>query len=281
MGRGFPGPSCSSQALGGPTPRERAPRLRSCATLTSPPKSGIATRAPRQPLVHKAAETGRVVAVGIVTAAAMVALLAAVQSIDFGMLDLRINWLNADHRLSVFAIASLLAQAAAGAAGIWRGVRQETNRRAWLTLGVLLGSLVLIRGLTAYNRYVLAVPLACVFGMLFWLTWRDPSPARAVLWIALAALGISLLLHEVGPDADASTASDYTWTYQIVGIVKHGAELAGWTLAATAIAAGAVARAARPTAAARAVTGNRDASTAESLGRSAGTGTPARSRALP
>lgn len=183
--------------------------------------------------------------VGIVTAIAMFTLLAAAQAIDFGTFELRISWLNADHRLSVFAIASLLAQAAAGAAAIRRGVRQETNRWAWLTLGVLLGSLVLIRGLTTYNQYVLAMPLACVFGLLIWLTWRDPTPTRTVLWAALVALGISLLLHEVGPDADASTASDYTWTYQIVGIIKHGTELAGWTLATTAIAAGAISRVAK------------------------------------
>ena len=47
-----------------------------------------------------------------------------------------------------------------------------------------------------------------------------------------------MLLHKVGLAADASTASDYTWPYQITSMVKHGAELAGWMLLATAIAAG-------------------------------------------
>ena len=56
---------------------------------------------------------------------------------------------------------------------------------------------------------------------------------------------VSLLLHKVGLAADSSTASDYTWAYQITGIVKHGAELAGWMLLATGIVAGIEGRAAR------------------------------------
>ena len=51
-------------------------------------------------------------------------------------------------------------------------------------------------------------------------------------------MATSLLLHKVGLAADASTASDYTWAYQITSMVKHGAELAGWMLLATGIAAG-------------------------------------------
>ena len=62
------------------------------------------------------------------------------------------------------------------------------------------------------------------------LTWRDSGAARAVVWAGLILMVTSLLLHKVGLAADSSTASDYTWAYQITGMVKHGAELAGWML---------------------------------------------------
>jgi hypothetical protein len=48
----------------------------------------------------------------------------------------------------------------------------------------------------------------------------------------------SLLLHKVGLASDSSTASDYSWPYQLLSMIKHGAELAGWMLLATGIIAG-------------------------------------------
>jgi hypothetical protein len=108
----------------------------------------------------------------------------------------------------------------------------------WLGLGVLVGVLILIRGLTTFNAKVLALPLACVFLALCWLTWRDPGPVRATVWSGLLLLAASLLLHKIGPGADDSTATDFTWTYQIDSMIKHGAELAGWMLLATGIVAG-------------------------------------------
>ena len=101
-----------------------------------------------------------------------------------------------------------------------------------------MGALIFIRGLTTFNATVLAVPLACVFVLLCWLTWRDLGSARVVVWSGLVLLTASLLLHKVGLAADSSTASDYTWAYQITGMLKHGAELAGWMLLATGIVAG-------------------------------------------
>jgi hypothetical protein len=180
----------------------------------------------------------RVIVVGVVAMAAMVVLLAAAQAIDFGVFNLRLHWLDADHRLSVFGVASLLAQVSAAAASATRGARTRRHRSAWLTLAVLIAALVVGRTETVYSASELAVPLVCVFGLICWLTWSDCHTCRMLAWGALVVLAISVLLHQVGVDADASPASDYTWHYQILGIVKHGAELAGWTLMATAIAAG-------------------------------------------
>lgn len=181
----------------------------------------------------------RVIVAGLLLTIAIVVLQAASQVIDFSVFNLRIRALNADKHESVFWIASLLAQIALAAASAWRGGRAERHRRAWFALAALLTCLAFVRGLTAFNATVLALPLVCVFGLLCWLTWRDPGFARAVVWIGLMLVVISLLLHKVGLAADSSTASDYTWAYQITGILKHGAELAGWMLLATGLIAGA------------------------------------------
>ena len=181
----------------------------------------------------------RVIAVGLLTAIAMVVLHAVSQAMDFSVFDLRIRAFNADKRDSVFGLASLLAQTAAAAASGWRSRRAERHRRAWFALGLLVLVLVFIRGLTTFNALVLAPPLACVFSLVCWLTWRDPRPSRAVVWAGLVLMATSFILHKVGLAADASLASDYTWAYQITGIVKHATELAGWILLTTGIVAGA------------------------------------------
>lgn len=203
-------------------------------TLVRPTAASRASPAPCGDLGAR-----RVVLVGLLVALVLVALLAVTQLIDFGVFNLRLRALNADKRDSIFGIVSLMAQTALAGAGAWRARALPGRSRAWLALAVLVAGLVLVRGLATYNASVLAVPLACVLFLLCWLTWRDPVAARTVLWTGLALMVLSLALHQVGPDADASTASDFTWSYQITGVVKHGGELAGWILAATAVLTGA------------------------------------------
>lgn len=185
----------------------------------------------------------RVLLIGLGVTVALVALQAIAQAIDFGVFDLRLRSLNSDHHGSLFGIVSLLAQLAVAAVSAWRGAGAKRHRWAWLTLAGIAAVLVFIRGLTTYNATALALPLACLLGLLVWLTWTDPRRARRFVWAGLVLMVVSLLLHHVGLDADSSTASDYTWAYQITGMIKHGAELAGWMLVATGLIAGAPRRA--------------------------------------
>jgi hypothetical protein len=180
----------------------------------------------------------RVIVVGLIATLTLVVLQAATQAIDFGVFNLRFWEFNCDKRYSVFGVASLFAQLAVALACLWRGRTAEPHRREWFALGAVVGVLILIRGLTDFNAKLLAVPLACVFLALCWLTWREPGPVRAAVWSGLGLLAVSLLLHKVGLGADDSTASDFTWAYQIDSMVKHGAELAGWMMLATGIIAG-------------------------------------------
>jgi len=198
------------------------------------------------PVTMPAADRMRhIIVAGLLVTLAFVALQAVSQAIDFSVFNLRLRALNSDKHDSLFGLASLLAQAAVAAASIWRGRHVERHRRAWYSLGALVAGLVIVRGLTSFNATALAVPLAIVFCLVCWLTWRDPGPARAVVWAGLVLMATSLLLHKFGLAADASTASDYSWAYQITGMVKHGAELAGWVLFATGITAGIEGRGAR------------------------------------
>ena len=144
-----------------------------------------------------------------------------------------------------------MAEAVAAAAIGLRAV--STRRRPWLLVAALVGVLTIPRALMRYEavfaRYdvpILVVPLTVVFVVLCALTFRDARRVRFMVWGSLVLLACSFALHAVGPQADADgSATTYvithTWAYQATGMLKHGAELAGWMLLATAIAAGSLA----------------------------------------
>jgi hypothetical protein len=205
--------------------------------VSSIPYRPAASTHVRQPA---ATRVRHVIVVGLLTAAVLVALQTVTQLINFGAFDLGIKALDCDNHYSVFGVASLTAQAVAGATIAWRGLRTERHRWAWVSAGAIVVVLVLIRGLTTFNAAALAVPLGYVFAVLCWLTRRDRRDVRNVVWAALILMVTSLLLHKVGPSADTSTVSDYTWSYQLISAVKHGCEFAGWMLLATGIMAGRV-----------------------------------------
>lgn len=180
----------------------------------------------------------RVILAGLLVAAVTVTLLAISQLINFGVFNLRIQAFDSDYHTSVFGLASLAAQLAVGAAAGWRGMHAERHRWAWFALGALVAVLGIVREAITFNATALAVPLVFVFALICWLTWRDAGAVRLIVWTGLVLMVASLVLHKVGIASDASTASDYTWPYQIVTVIKHGCELAGWTLVATGILAG-------------------------------------------
>lgn len=179
----------------------------------------------------------RLIVAGALLTLVAAALQAASQAIDFKVYDLRVLAFNADKHYSVFGLVSLLAQAGVGAVSLLRGSRTRQHTGAWYLLGLIVLCLVIIRGLTTFSATLLGPPLAVVLVMLAWLTWGDRR-IRLIGWGALGLLIVSLLLHKVGLAADDSLASDFTWKYQITSMVKHGAELAGWMLVMTGIAAG-------------------------------------------
>lgn len=189
----------------------------------------------------------RVIAAGLLLAAAVVFAQTASQWIDFHFFDLRLRFLDSDHHKSVFGAMSILAQAGAALAIGGRAV--STRRLPWLFVAAVVGVLTIPRALMRYEATfarddvpILVAPLAIVFVAMCVLTFRDARPARFVVWGSLVLLAFSFALHAVGPQAEVAPSQMYlathTWAYQITGMVRHGAELAGWILLSTGIAAG-------------------------------------------
>ena len=204
-----------------------------------------------RPAVHtRAAEawsarSTQIIILGLVLTAVVVLAQAITQWIDFRFFDLRIRILDSGHHASVFGAASLLAQAmAAGAIGLC-GVLSRP-RRYWLCVAALVGVLAAVRTLMRYEpmfvRYeipILIAPLAVILALLLYLTITETKAIRRAVWGALFLLSCSFALHGVGPQTDGNNARLVwrTWAYQATGMVKHGAELAGWMLLATGMAA--------------------------------------------
>jgi hypothetical protein len=180
----------------------------------------------------------------LLTAVAVLAQTAS-QWIDFRVYYLNIAVLDSNRHASIFGVLSILAQAVAAVA---IGLHAATTRRmAGLFVAALIGVLVVPRALLAYvpsfQRYdvpILLVPLTFALVVLCISTFRDGRRVRFMVWASLALLGCSFVLHAVGPQADDVTrqwTAAYTWSFQLTGMLKHSAELGGWMLLATAMAA--------------------------------------------
>lgn len=194
----------------------------------------------------------QVIAAGSALTIVVVLAQTAGQLIDFQFFHLGVRVLDSDHHASVFGALSILAEAAAAAAIGLRAV--PARRLSWVLVAAVVGLLTLPRGLMhfepAFGRYdvvILVLPLAVVFVVLCATTFRDAQRVRFMVWGSLVLLMGSFALHAVGPQADSAgnqvqlesqaVLIENNWTYQVTGMLKHSAELAGWLLLATAMAA--------------------------------------------
>jgi hypothetical protein len=157
------------------------------------------------------------------------------QAIDFGFFQLRIGLLNSNNHASIFGVASLAAQALAAlaAAGRSRASRRSTE---WIVLAALTLLLLVARVGFSFRAVLLLGPVALLFVLVWYLTSDDPGPARAVVRAGLAALVFSYVVHVFGPHVVAALGyAGNTWPYQVKGMLKHSAELAGWLLVAIGV----------------------------------------------
>jgi hypothetical protein len=180
-----------------------------------------------------------VLVAGVALALAAVVALIVTQIIDFGVYDLRIGALNSDVHSSVFGLLSLAAELAMACAAAWRGFESEQRGR-WLVLAAISAALVAVRAAFPGSAAAFAVPVGVVFILVWSLTSSDPERARTITRVALFLLAFSFVVHVVGPKIVHSLGyGGNSWAWQIKGLVKHTAELAGWILLATGILGGA------------------------------------------
>lgn len=187
----------------------------------------------------------QVITAGVLLTGAVVLAQTATQWVDFSFFHSSLRLLDSDHHRSIFGALSILAQAVAAAA---IGIRVALRRRAaGLLVAAAVAVLTVPRALMnyepAFERYdvpALVAPFAVVVVVLLVLTFGDARRVRCVVWGALVLLVGSFALHAVGPQADDGTrlyAATETWAYQLTGMLKHSAELAGWMLLTTGMVA--------------------------------------------
>jgi hypothetical protein len=175
------------------------------------------------------------VASALLLATLLMAAQIAAQLVDFGVFDLSVGWLNSNHHASLFGIASLAAQGAAAAAAALRSAAPP-RRAAWAAGAVLIAALLVLRLAVTYGTAPLIGPVTLTFLLLWWLGGGEPAPARPLVRAGLFLLVFSFVVHAAGPSV-VSALGGGDWAYQLKGVLKHSAELGGWMLVATGVAA--------------------------------------------
>jgi hypothetical protein len=174
-------------------------------------------------------------ALGVALTLLAVLCLILTQAVDFEFFQLRIRLLDSDSHASLFVVASLAAQALAALAAAGRS-RARHRSTGWIALAILTTLLLVVRVGVSFRPALLLGPVAVVFVLIWYLTSSDPKPARTVVRAGLAALAFSYVVHAFGPHVVAALGyAGNTWPYQVKGMLKHSAELAGWMLVAVGI----------------------------------------------
>jgi hypothetical protein len=201
------------------------------AASTAPPSASASTFSAIRSTPHRVPN----IWLGIVLTLVVVVGQILTQAIDFGLFQLRIGVLNSNNHASIFGVASMAAQALAALAAAGRS-RESRWPTGWIVLAALTGLLLVIRAGFSFHAVLLLGPVAMLFVLVWYLTSNDPRPARALVRAGLAALAFSYFVHVFGPHVVAALGyAGNTWPYQVKGMLKHSAELAGWLLVAIGV----------------------------------------------
>jgi hypothetical protein len=179
----------------------------------------------------------RLIPIGVALAVVLVLCQIAAQLVDYVVYGLRIAPLDSDAHASIFGALSLAAQGAAAIAAGIAAVRSD-HRAQWAATTALTAALLVARVAVGFKAAFLIVPVAVLF-VLLWETTRDePRDARLAVGAGLMLLVFSFAVHVAGPRIVSGLGySAKSWPYQVKGLLKHSAELGGWTLVATGVVA--------------------------------------------
>jgi hypothetical protein len=185
-------------------------------------------------------QTDRLRAAGIAAIAVLVLAGAAAQFLNYG-LDLRVEALDASGDGGAFGLVGQVALASAALAA-WSVLSRV---RGWdiatAVLPLLLTFLAVDKALRLHDdiaswRLYYAPILLATFIALVMAARRLPAPSRRLIGDALLMLSVAFLIHlSAKPVLHRLGVVQDSWTSQITGMAKHGAEVAGWLLVTLAL----------------------------------------------
>jgi hypothetical protein len=186
-----------------------------------------------------------VVAYGVAAAAVVAAVQISANVVDFAVYDYRFAAFDPNNEGGVFAWLGGALIAGAACLCLAPALRRERAGASYAVAGVLLAVFAVENRLrvheAALHRVEVYGPLfGAVLVALLWLSRDWPPAPRAAVWAGLASLALSLVLHRGAPQLLAHFGSGPgDWPYELKVSLKESAELCGWLLVATGLAAAA------------------------------------------
>lgn len=160
------------------------------------------------------------------------------QLLDFLLPEHGTRLLDMNTHASVFGAVSLLALAVAWVTSALLAANGATGGRAVVTLPFLLAILLGLRLLHPSGVVVIALPFVAVAFVILWSRVAPgESDERRLLRVGCVVLAVSYLLHALTESAPGSGGDEGAWESQARLLLRHGAELAGWMVVATALVA--------------------------------------------
>jgi hypothetical protein len=185
----------------------------------------------------------RLIAAGVLWVCAVVLAQTAAQLIDYRFFGLRLKVIRSDTDGGIFGVIGVIALFLTSAAAWVALASLPTLRRPLEVLAPLTTFLAVDKALRLHDHIphwlLLYLPLlAAVFLSLLEIARRADFSVRLLIIGAVLLLGLAFAIHQYGDAVlvrlDEPSAG---WMYQLKGVTKHGAELAGWLFVALAITA--------------------------------------------
>lgn len=179
----------------------------------------------------------RWIAIGGVCVAVVLGVGAAIAQVVDYELGLRSFALDSSSDRSLVGGLTMLLLTAT-AAGAWLVAATRPDQRRTSILGAMfLTAIVTLKLAMLPHAALLAAPFAAGAFVCLWRLAAGGSIGGRVVRAACVVLGVSFVAHVFGAwlVTELGRGGD-SWIYQIKVIVKHGSELAGWTLLASGLA---------------------------------------------
>ena len=159
--------------------------------------------------------------------------------VDFGVYDLRIEFINSNYEWSYSHLLATVAFGIGAMTTAWGFFARREGRSAW-AIACVVFALLFIDGAARIHEHVPAWPAVyapLLIGLSASLVTIGRATDRApVFYVGLALLFGSLAIHVAGPAVVRALGwPPDSWAYQVKVALKEGTELAGWVVLVPAV----------------------------------------------